>query len=393
MLDSIRLSLLPWLKGSLMRPSKSDSKERMNSIGAMQLIDALDPGGKERVAVNIANALPIDRYRSFLCTTRCDGLLENELSATVGRLRLARRWRFQWEPLRRLQEFIRENHIQILHAHGPSLLMASLASLSAPHPKVIWHNHSGTYEMRRPNRALCWLTRRADAVIAVSQRLANWSMESLGVPAERVWYIPNFIAMKPCSAHAPPLPGRPSSRIVCVANIRPPKDPFNLIQAMDLIRKRFPEAHLCLIGAPEDQEYAARLEQEITERNLYSHISLLGSRSDIPDVLASSAIGVLSSKLEGMPLSLIEYGMAKLPVVATRVGQVPDMLDEGQAGILVPPGDPQALAEGLCSLLESQELRTQLAAQFHRRVLDCYSPQAIMNQIMQVYEMVLSPNS
>lgn len=269
--------------------------------------------------------------------------------------------------------------------------MATLASLSAPYLKVIWHNHSGTYEIRRPNRVLWWLTRRADAVIAVSQGLANWSTERLGLPAERVRYIPNFVAMNPWSMDAPALPGRPNSRIVCVANIRPPKDLLNLVRAMDLVRRRFPESHLCLVGATEDQDCAARLKREIEEKNLYSQITLLGSRSDISDVLAHSTIGVLSSKFEGMPLSLIEYGMAKLPVVATRVGQVPNILDEGRVGILVPPGNPEALADGLCSLLESQEKRTRLATQFHKRILDCYSPQAVMNQIMQVYEMVLLP--
>ena len=119
---------------------------------------------------------------------------------------------------------------------------------------------------------------------------------------------------------------------------------------------------------------------------------MLGPLADIPYALESSAIGVLSSHSEGMSLALLEYGMAKLPVVATRVGAAAELLDEGKAGILVPAGDPQGLAEGLCSLLASQELRTRLAVQFHNRVKNFYSSQAIMGQIEQVYEMVLSSN-
>lgn len=358
----------------------------------MQIVASLGTGGQERVAVNIANALPSDRFRSFICSTRFRGQLQNELSPKVGLLHLSRRWRFQWGSLRKLQKFIRENHIQILHAHGPSIFHAVLVSLFAPHPKVIWHVHLGSYAADRRRPPVMWaLARRTDAVITVNQALADWSIKKLGLSAARVRYISNFVAMKPCTDAVFFLPGKPGSRIVCVANIRPPKDQLNLIQAMDLVRTRFPEAHLCLIGYDGD-EYSAQVKQEIITRNLSSHVSVMGIRSDISYVLAGSDIGVLSSQSEGMSLSLLEYGMAKLPVVATRVGAAAEILDEGQAGILVPAGDSQALAEGICSLLASHELRTQLASQFHKRIQNFYCSRAIVGQVAQVYETVLSPN-
>ena len=75
----------------------------------------------------------------------------------------------------------------------------------------------------------------------------------------------------------------------------------------------------------------ARVQERIQQHGLESHVFLLGSRSDVPSILSGCDIGVLSSASEGMPLALLEYGVAGLPTVATRVGQVPEILDEGRA--------------------------------------------------------------
>src|SRR5580765_3249329 len=102
--------------------------------GIMQVVDALDAGGLERVAVNLANLLPPDAYRSVLCTTRRDGALASDISASVGRLRLGRRGIFDARALRKMVAFIRSENIRLLHPHGSALFMAAAASLFPPHP-------------------------------------------------------------------------------------------------------------------------------------------------------------------------------------------------------------------------------------------------------------------
>src|SRR5918999_1889196 len=92
-----------------------------NRTGVMQLTDTLGAGGAERVAVNLANLLPRERYRMYLCTTRRDGPLAGLVADDVGRLCLARRWRFDYRAFGRLVDFIREHKVQILHAHGTAL--------------------------------------------------------------------------------------------------------------------------------------------------------------------------------------------------------------------------------------------------------------------------------
>jgi glycosyltransferase involved in cell wall biosynthesis len=281
--------------------------------------------------------------------------------------------------------------IQILHAHDTSLFLAGLASLFPPYPAVIWHDHFGLYLVQeRPVWLYGLATRRVSGIIAVNQPLAEWSRRRLGVPAERVWYIPNFV----CSAEGykalPTLPGAAGSRMVCVANFRDQKDHLTLLRAMVLVIRQVPTAHLLLVGDATEPEYSAVVCQEIRQQGLESNVTLLGVRQDVYAILKACDIGVLSSASEGLPLALIEYGMAGLAAVVTNVGQCAEVLDEGCAGILVPPASPEPLAAALLSLLTCPERRRALGTRLYRRVQERYSPGPVMEQVCQVYERVLS---
>ncbi len=342
-------------------------------VNVLHLVDTLEPGGTERVAVNLANRLSRERFRPFLATTRREGALASEILPDVGRLALNRSRTLDLGALRRLVRFVRENGIAIVHAHSSSLFLAALL----PGARIVWHDHFGRSEEERP----AWLwgpaARRAGAVVAVSEDLARWSRERLGVDAI---YLPNFIPEVPAGP-VPDLPGKPGSRVVCVANLRAQKDHLTLLQAI----AQTPEAHLLLAGADVEPAYAARVRQEAAV--LGDRVTFLGSRTDVPELLRGCDVGVLASASEGFPLSLLEYGRGGLAAVATRVGQCPEVLDG--AGILVPPGDPGALAEALLRLLRDPELRSGLGRRLEERVRVLYSPAAVIERLERVYDAVL----
>ena len=343
----------------------------MNRIGILHLVDTLEPGGTERVAVNLVNHLSRERFRPFLATTRREGVLAAEVLPDVGRLSLSRSRTLDLGALRRLAGFVRENGISIVHAHSSSLFLASLL----PGARIVWHDHFGRLgEEDRP----AWLwglpARRAAAVVAVSEDLARWSRERLGVDAV---YLPNFVP-DVAAGPIPELPGTPGRRVVCVANLRAQKDHLTLLRAMEKV----PEAHLLLAGGDVEPDYAARVREEAG-----GQVTFLGLRPDVPDLLRGCDVGVLSSASEGFPLSLLEYGRAGLAAVATRVGQCPEVL-EG-AGILVPPGDPGALAEALLALLNDPARRRELGERLGRRVRERYSAAAVMERLEAVYHKVL----
>lgn len=362
----------------------------MKTTGVMQVVDTLETGGAERVAVNIANFLPRGRYRSYMCTTRREGPLEELLAADVGRLRLRRRRRFDAKAIGRMAKFIRTNDIQIVHAHGASLFLAVAASLKARDARVIWHDHfgrCGTEE--RPAWLYRIATRRVAGVIAVNEMLAEWSRAKLSIPADRVWYVPNFVTAAggdEMREMRPSLPGNPGARIVCVANFRPQKDHVNLIRAMTIVVRRAPDAHLLLVGQTSDDPHCKAIRAEISAHGLEQSVSFLGQRGDVPEVLRACDIGVLASSSEGLPLSLLEYGAAGLAAVATRVGQCGEVLDEAKAGVLVAPSSPADLAEALVSLLSSAGRRMALGARLRERVASVYGAESAMQRICEVYD-------
>ena len=201
----------------------------------MQVTDSLHPAGRERMAVNLANLLLTHGYESYLCTTRLEGILDQHVTKSVRRLSLRRQHRFDLAAFRQLVSFNKSNHIQILHAHGPSVFISVAASLFPPYPTVIWHDN---YGHTHPEGRRAWpyriISSRISGIIAASQPLAEWSRKNLDVSPQRIWYIPNFVCMDEPSQKPLELPGSPGYRIVCVAHFRPHKDHLSLLQAMAL---------------------------------------------------------------------------------------------------------------------------------------------------------------
>ncbi|WP_160164456.1 glycosyltransferase family 4 protein [Pedosphaera parvula] len=355
------------------------------------MTDSLAPGGLERVAVNLANSLPRERYHSHLCCTREGGPLASLVNSDVHRLDLQRRGRLDLRAIRRLAEYIQEHKIKILHAHGTSLFTAVLVSLLKPYPAVVWHDHFGRYATEtRPVWLYRLATRRVAGVITVSQPLAQWSRERLRVETDRVWRVPNFVSEPRAIGKHPELPGNFGLRIVCVANLRPEKDHPTLLEAMRWVVKEMPETHLLLLGRSGDKIYSAQVHKIIAESGLAANVTWLGSRADVHEILRNCEVGVLSSLSEGAPLALIEYGFAGLAVVATRVGQCAEILDEGRCGLLVPPSAPELLGKAILTLIKSCVKRAALGNQFKQHVLENYSEGRIIKQLDQIYETVLN---
>ncbi|WNM58128.1 glycosyltransferase [Candidatus Nitrospira allomarina] len=358
--------------------------------GVLHLTDTLVAGGKERIVVNLVNHLPREWYQPFLCTTRFDGPLLKEIVSDVIALHLWRRHVLDVKALKLLVLFIRKHKIQILHAHGPSVFVATIAAFFPPFPSVVWHIHDGGMASSgRPSLAYRFMARRAKGIITVNQALADWITQALHMNSDRVRYIPNFVGTISGIQLKTTLPGEEGWRIVCLANLLPVKDHITLLRAMTQIIQEIPKAHLVLVGSTNDRDCLSSIEREISIAGLTQHVSILGYRKDVLSILRTCDIGVLSSKAEGFPMALLEYGMAGLPTVATQVGQCPEVLDYGRAGMLVAPGSPAQLAQSLMKLLRSHEQRQYLGNQLKLHVKETYNQQRILEKFCQFYRMIL----
>jgi glycosyltransferase involved in cell wall biosynthesis len=359
----------------------------------MHVVDALRVGGAERVAVNLANLMPPAGYRMHLCSTREEGPFSSLIEPHVGRLALFRKGSLDFSAVRKMVAFIREQKIQILHAHGSALFFARIAALFPPYPAIVWHDHYGRYLFNdRPIGIYRCATARIGGVIAVNQPLADWSRQSLRVPAARVWFIPNLVEISESATNATGLPGKAGKRIVCVANIRPQKDHSTLLKAMVAVIAKDLDAHLLLVGDFADAAYKDQILREVVNLSIESNVTYLGRREDVSSILRTCDIAVLSSLSEGLPISLLEYGAARLPAISTNVGQCAEVLGDGLAGLLVPPAQPRELADAILALLGSEAERQRLGEELFKRVVAQYSSETVVGQVANAYHQVLSKN-
>jgi glycosyltransferase involved in cell wall biosynthesis/uncharacterized membrane protein len=151
-------------------------------------------------------------------------------------------------------------------------------------------------------------------------------------------------------------------QIITVGRFAYPKDYVTLVRAVACVETDF---HAIFVGEGPDRRAVAN---EIRRLGLAPSVALVGARSDVPELLAEADVFVLSSRSEGLPMSVLEAMAAGLPVVATDVGGVSELVLDGETGLLVPPGDATALATALERLLRDEDLRRRMAASARARV-------------------------
>jgi len=301
-----------------------------------------------------------------------------------------RKQRYDLAAFWRLSRYNQQHNIRLIHAHNHAYFVAVVASLLPPFPKVIWHDHYGPTLIERNARPLKLARHRIAKEIAVNHQLRDWAVQTVGFPSQDVVYLPNFVVLPPQNA-SPQLPGKPGCRIVCVANLRPQKNMLNLVQAMQKVVSAIEDAHLLIVGSEDVvPDYAQQVRKAIAQVNLKEHITLLGLRTDINNILPQCDIGVLSSDSEGLPLVLIEFGLAGLACVSTDVGECAAVLNNGNAGILVPPQNAERLADALIHLLENVQKREMLGKALSEHVNANFGADTIMKRMADIYQEVLS---
>jgi len=175
--------------------------------------------------------------------------------------------------------------------------------------------------------------------------------------------------------------------ITMVARFVPQKDHNTLLQALNLISNNQYKYKVAFVG---DGERKSLLRQEVEKLGLNERVIFLGERRDVPEILAASDIFVLSSNWEGLPRSIIEAMMAGLPVVATKVGGIPELVEDGVTGFLVPPKDPRALAEALQKLIENPDLRRRMGEAGRKKALREFTLDRMLHETERVYREIFN---
>ncbi|WP_194852193.1 glycosyltransferase family 4 protein [Nonlabens antarcticus] len=351
----------------------------------LQIIDSLHPGGAERMAVNIANGLQDKVEFSALCTTREEGLLKDRLKPGVGYLFANRTGKIGISGFLRVHRFIKKHAITHIHAHSTSIFTGWILKLLRPHLVFIWHDHYGNADFlqNRPKRFLKLMCKKTDSVIVVNRKLLQWAQKNrLG---NKIFFLANFAKAEVSNKKQSQLiPGIEGKRLVCLANLRPQKNQLLLIDVWEKIQERYADWDLLLVGKCFGDDYEQQVRASIETKQLSQSIHILGSRTDVDDILNKSTIGVLSSISEGLPLALLEYGLAGLPVVVTDVGACREVVQD--KGILVKPNSHPELQNALMELMDHPELHSQYGNGLKERVDLHYSEKNYLTELLQIYQ-------
>ncbi|GEC73457.1 Glycosyltransferase involved in cell wall bisynthesis [Flavobacterium flevense] len=347
----------------------------------VQLIDSLEAGGAERMAVNYANALADEIAFSALVTTRKEGILKKQISNKTNYLFLNKKSKVDIKAVFKLRKYLLKNKVQIIQAHSSSFFLAVLVKLSLPRVKIIWHDHYGNSEFleKRPKAFLLLAKYFFSGIIAVNEKLKTWSHEQLHF--KNVIYLPNFALIeKGVGYQQTILAGQVGKRIVCLANLRPQKNHFLLTAVASMLKESHPEWSFHLIGKNFQDSHAHRLKENIKQQQLENHVFLYDSCSDIAGVLEQVQIGILTSDSEGLPVALLEYGLHKKAVVLTDVGQVAAVIENNNNGFLVPSNDVMLFYNRLVELIENETLQETFAKQLHEKVMKHFSSKAVIGK-------------
>jgi len=354
----------------------------------VQLIDSLQSGGAERMTVNLANVFNEAGYKSVLVVSRTTGNMESLIDNNIDVKFLNKRSFADILAFWKLYKLIKSDEKCVVHAHATSIFWGSILKLLLPKIILIWHDHYGSINTEGlDNRKITILfAKKSDGVISVNEGLRLWAINSLNKPENKVVYMRNFPMLKF---------GRSSKRniftIVQLANFRAAKDHFTALEAFKILRDKGYKFQVLWAGLLSEEVYVNELKEKLSEYKLINMVRFLGEVTNVENLLNTSHLGLLSSASEGLPVSLLEYGLAGLPVVCTNVGQCNDVIISEEFGYLVSPRSSSIMAEKIEKIYLNYEVELQKGMNLKERVLDEFGAKKFLKEYKKLL-LELVPN-
>ncbi len=348
-------------------------------------------GGAERFMLGLATHLPRDRFEPWVCAPRGaePAAVAALAEAGIPFVDLGRRGRWDVHRTAGVVGLLRRERFSILHTHMfGSNLWGALAGPACGVPVVIAHEHTWSYQGKSWR---AWLDgrvigRRVTRFIAVSEADAERMISIEKVPSEKVAVIPTALIPRKCRANgdlrAELGVGADTPLIGSLARLRRQKALDVLIDAHARVLQAVPGAHLVIAG---DGECRPELARHAAQAGVADRTHFVGRRDDVDSILGALDVAAMSSDFEGRPLFALECMASGTPLVATAVGGLPEMIDGGRTGLLVPPRRPDALADALVSLLLDPRRRARIAAAASIQV-ERYGIEAVAAQFVDLYE-------
>ena len=371
----------------------------MKQIAVSFVASTFTVGGSERVLSHLITRLPADRYRVRLYFLRESGKLGRALfdDGIDGAERLQRH-RFDPGAALRLSHYFKRDRPDVLFVldHHNAMMWGRIAGILERVPKTVVASHAtGLFGSKRNFRLTDrWLMEFTDRVVALSRAHARYLIETEGIEPGKIAVIENGIPIaeyrgaggEASTSLRSELGLRPQDRVVMmVAALRPEKAHEVFLEAAKLLAASRGDMRFLVVG---DGERRVELESMRSYLGLDRSVQFLGVRRDVAQLLQLADVLALPSHpaVETLPLSVLEAMAAGVPVVATRVGSVPEVITDGHTGLLIDPGDPPALAGAIAAVIDDSARSRSMADRAREVVAGRYSVETMVEGYAALFE-------
>lgn len=294
-----------------------------------------------------------------------------------------------------LYNFLKRNNVDIVQVHGSYPFTRIIIPAKILRKKIIYTEHA-KHSLKQTHRLRLitkFAARFASCVICVSKDLKSYLVKEVNISPKKIQVIHNSIDLKKFDKRTKML------RVVglaiksdyiyvgVVGRLTEAKDHSGLFEAWKINIAVNERMLLVLVG---DGELKPLLQEKCKELNIEDKVIFLGQRNDIPEIISCMDLLVLPSKREGFPISILEYMAMGKPVIATRVGGVPEIIQHGVNGFLIPPDNPKALAEAIQKFLNNRKFFEQMAINGRKTIVKKFNTNNILTKYEALYEEVFN---
>jgi L-malate glycosyltransferase len=363
-----------------------------------QVLHSLNVGGAEILAYRLAGQLGGQYRFVFACLDEV-GSLGAELRAQGMPIEaLGRGTGLDMDCARRLAGFLRREKVDLIHAHQYTPFAYSLlAGWLRRRPPVLFNEHGRFHPDHRSFKRVIFnrlMLRRRDRVIAVGQAVRKAVIDNEGISPRRIGVIHNGVRL-PVERAEPAVRlavrhelgvSEDEFLILLVARLDAIKDHATAIRALARVTATAPRTRLLIVGDGAERD---QIQREIEARGLVRWVGMLGQRRDVDRLLGAADAILLTSLSEGIPVTIIEAMGYGLPVVATDVGGVREVVENGRTGLLASAGGDEELAQAILRLVSDVPLRREMGQAGRRRAEALFTEDRMHRAYAAVYEEML----
>ena len=365
------------------------------------LIDGLSMGGAERLMVPILKHLSRDHFEPYVCALQSkegNPMTEEIRALSIPVECLNIKHLRDPDAIPRLIRYLKGIGADLVHTQLEAAnILGNISAKLLRLPSVCTIHVMPSLDVKTKTklhqRAEWFVLRRlCDHVLSVSEEARRHHIQISHSSADQVTTLYNGIDLsifldighteERNAARAELRLPLDADVLVTVAVLRPPKGIQFMIRALPAVLAHHPKTYYLLVG---DGSYRSALIEEVSNAGIKERVIFAGMRKDVPRLLAASDVFVLPSLTEALPTVLAEAMAAKLPIVATRVGGIPEMIANGQNGFLVAPEDVDGLAKACNHLLENPEKRLDMAEEGWKTVNRKFSVERQVDQLKELY--------